>query len=599
MIYNSEGMLFNQIKKNELLLKDRSQSAWIVGYIARDYLKPSGDPEHPTTDKTINGKYNILQAAAIEAEDLPWEFNSAPQIIGQTSGYRLEIKSGSYKYHISYTYQGKTYSSTSDFTESLTLKYDRLGNYTGFEFQNNHPNVSGGSIARYTAADDFDIYADAKGTLILANDLGDYIKNTDLAIKRVPQSILNEQTVSDATQEQLMSYNGRIVKYANRYYRLLVEIVEDPTVDYSGTDYPILENSLDGFIDSWNADHGNTKPHLARAAKKLVMKAESAGVRVTPVSITTEELNVSIPIQEHRIHLNDAPYDMFAIPYSEIYLTQAGVNCNRDAALAMAFYAAAEMGSGVVYDVQLLPYCPCLDFVNNLGRIDESYGQEGYEYTYIKDTQNNVKSIMIWCSTSNGTIDLAESLEMNRPHYTHTEIDLDRIDEAEYVSFTNKPDRFGPGNIATLTVRDRQFMTRDVRAIDVVMVSGGTTPWRPDWTDMPTLDDELTWTQYKNSGKIVIKYKNSQAPRGESQVSFSFRYQFETYEEIYEYDLATDIKVSDNCDSYRLVSPNYNGIFEFSLAKNGGSVDLFNVDYTYKPHNPYIHVNPKFAGIYG
>lgn len=59
-----------------------------------------------------------------------------------------------------------------------------------------------------------------------------------------------------------------------------------------------------------------------------------------------------------------------------------------------------------------------------------------------------------------------------------------------------------------------------------------------------------------------------------------------------------EIKVANNCDAYRLCSPNYNGIFEFSAVKNGG-VDYFEVSYTYKPYQPYIHVNPNFKNLYG
>lgn len=106
LIYNSEGMLFNQIKTDEIMLKDRSATPWIVGYISRDYLKDS-------EAKEIHGKYNVLQSAAINASDLPWEFTSDPQIVGVTKGYRLTITSGDYIFHISTTYQGQTYSGTS------------------------------------------------------------------------------------------------------------------------------------------------------------------------------------------------------------------------------------------------------------------------------------------------------------------------------------------------------------------------------------------------------------------------------------------------------------------------------------------------------
>lgn len=66
--------------------------------------------------------------------------------------------------------------------------------------------------------------------------------------------------------------------------------------------------------------------------------------------------------------------------------------------------------------------------------------------------------------------------------------------------------------------------------------------------------------------------------------------------------------LSDNADinfkavnelcTWRLCSPNFNGAFEFNVAKNRG-VTGFNVDVTLKPYNPYIHVNPIFNGLYG
>ena len=59
-----------------------------------------------------------------------------------------------------------------------------------------------------------------------------------------------------------------------------------------------------------------------------------------------------------------------------------------------------------------------------------------------------------------------------------------------------------------------------------------------------------------------------------------------------------EFKVASECDMYRLCSPNYNGVFEFSAVRNGG-VSYFEVNATYKPYTPYIHVNPNFGRLYG
>lgn len=68
--------------------------------------------------------------------------------------------------------------------------------------------------------------------------------------------------------------------------------------------------------------------------------------------------------------------------------------------------------------------------------------------------------------------------------------------------------------------------------------------------------------------------------------------------ESYTNDEAIDKKLSNECDTYRLCSPNYDGMYEFSVAKNNG-VSKFNVDMTLKPYRPYIHINPDFKGLYG
>ena len=61
-----------------------------------------------------------------------------------------------------------------------------------------------------------------------------------------------------------------------------------------------------------------------------------------------------------------------------------------------------------------------------------------------------------------------------------------------------------------------------------------------------------------------------------------------------------EYKVFNACKKYRLVSPNYSSVFEFNPLKNNG-VSVFNVDFTYKPFNPYIHIAPFFneSGLYG
>ena len=61
-----------------------------------------------------------------------------------------------------------------------------------------------------------------------------------------------------------------------------------------------------------------------------------------------------------------------------------------------------------------------------------------------------------------------------------------------------------------------------------------------------------------------------------------------------------EFKVEHETSMYRLNSSNYSGSFEFKATSNRG-VSGFEINCTYKPFQPYIHVNPIFneGGLYG
>lgn len=61
---------------------------------------------------------------------------------------------------------------------------------------------------------------------------------------------------------------------------------------------------------------------------------------------------------------------------------------------------------------------------------------------------------------------------------------------------------------------------------------------------------------------------------------------------------AVERKVKNECDLVRIASPNGSNSFDFSPQMNDG-FDYIQVDCTYKPYSPYIHIAPDFAGLYG
>ena len=100
---------------------------------------------------------------------------------------------------------------------------------------------------------------------------------------------------------------------------------------------------------------------------------------------------------------------------------------------------------------------------------------------------------------------------------------------------------------------------------------------------IPPVADEYTIIKDGNSNNAGIIYWCTEN-------TFSF--------DISEEIIVDNVKLESITDKHRLSSPNWNGQFEFNAAKNGG-VNKFNVDCTYKPFTPYIHVNPNFGRLYG
>lgn len=96
-------------------------------------------------------------------------------------------------------------------------------------------------------------------------------------------------------------------------------------------------------------------------------------------------------------------------------------------------------------------------------------------------------------------------------------------------------------------------------------------------SDRTIFDENATAT----TAKLMIYYQASK------QLTFNINRSIQVKE----------TKIENECDMYRLVSPNGQGVFEFNLAKNGG-VDYFNIDCTLRPISPYIHVNPNFKRLY-
>ena len=122
------------------------------------------------------------------------------------------------------------------------------------------------------------------------------------------------------------------------------------------------------------------------------------------IELTSLGVSLYVDLNSDRAHLNDAPYDMFCIPFSDTLKLQYGstqFTCSKNVALSMATEIARDVGSNSVYDVQLLPYCPNRNLVVKSSSPSSVLDLTGLKYDLIKESATNApKSAVIWCTDS-------------------------------------------------------------------------------------------------------------------------------------------------------------------------------------------------------
>lgn len=93
--------------------------------------------------------------------------------------------------------------------------------------------------------------------------------------------------------------------------------------------------------------------------------------------------------------------------------------------------------------------------------------------------------------------------------------------------------------------------------------------------------------------------------RGQSKLALAIQLELSNFSQMFKisrFSWQDNLKLSNELDLYRIVSPNGVGEYEWSPAKNGtaiGTLPSFEVDCTLIPFHPYIKVNPYFGGLYG
>lgn len=393
LIFNREDVRVNQIKQSEQLIKDKTQCAWLVGYLDRKYAKDA--------DKTLEFEGTLIPDELINAAT-----------INDWSLYK--------KY--SNTYCKKLTDSEAQYKQWLQIPISR-GRYDN-SYNNylvNGPTT--GSDGKYLSTWESFILGTTKTTSDLCyattsdtdtnflNSLKSYLSanfpKSDFG-NGIKPMITDADTYSSSDYNSILSYVGKLVRTNDgKTYKISADIRSDYECNYNYV-ADSFYNKIDTLLRNFKTVSKGTLTY------KLIRYVSAAKIIATEVSGGQYQATIS----SSRYHLKDAPYDMFVMPYGDDITwkntSDFSVGVNKVEALGIAQGLAAELGSNLK-DIQLLPFCPTEAFVcstdNGVTTVDINASTDKdvrRTLIYSKGT-TNVRGAICWVTASSGS----KVVEMN------------------------------------------------------------------------------------------------------------------------------------------------------------------------------------------
>lgn len=460
-IFNDEGVSVNQILTRKELLSDQTGCPWIVGYIPKNF---------PEEETTFDFDFTPVTEETVEVETKASFYSSLGEYVEENQkiivGCVYKESEGLYNVTSLYIESNQNQISPSYF-------YDNSGNWS-----------EGPSFGTYSVyGRNSTLYNSAVGEM--ARSFGWYIDGYGREIKS-----LNLNPMS--------TYSALMANIPGRKESTFDSSILGKVIYISSTgEYKRVQRRgyTRRFSTVINADSGASWENLTRLFNRVDDNYATHRMSTSSLEMVCD-VNYSIyelvpfmskgiaTISQNRVRLNDQPYDMFCIPYSDdIYLEYNGFDIGtfqKDISMGFAQSISSALGSSASYDIQILPYCP----VPNLFEI------------------KNGKKVMHFKERASSAI----------------ETELEQVQG---------------GRIVTSAIF---------------------------WASSSSFEFSIPW-------KV---------------------------------DVPTDpveLKLIEICDKYRIASPNMSSFFDFSPMKNGG-VTSIDVVCSYRPYSPYIHLNPRFGGIY-
>lgn len=617
LLFNAEGMSFNQIKKDQIPLKDQSEMAWLVGYLSKN--------ADSATDKTISytypdtSDYDLTDSEVDFADSIEYR-DTTGNVVDQRSHNSFWVnESASYLKMRSVApvfWSGDLY---------MDIKFVlKTGIIVELEHQLNHFDWDGiNSIAM-----DFN---DDGNNELQYNDYVSWIQDwsrynngekpsvatawKDLKTSISGSVFSSSETVSNNIKNR---YEGKRILHDGRVYRLFIErIPHNREIFINGYDayFAAYRDSLEEKRTinnvTWTAFSDDNEKNKNKAKVELSYDEFIITAKEEP---TDESFSFTLPPSTQRNTCPNSQYDMFAMPVTaaglgfsvdgddckdtQFHLTviedntdvekTAYINAISGNQLMIAQMLSTKLGDHV-YDLQLLPYCP-IEFVyfnghnytthNFLnGATNQCYLDlmDSKDYSAIMTNGGEMAGIIFW--PKNAMFSKNIEISVGNEHKS-----------TEPVTIKNPTLVYNNSNHLGDPIWRLEFPYEaegSISTSDVTIPSGLNVSWMT--------------VSYSGNGHPCLYITSDQLPQSPTtsqqeildglEIAMTATWVFP--------DDAERLKVQNECEFQRLVSPNFNGMFEFKKCKMLGGVHDINVDCLYKPYSPYIKLNPDFSFLYG
>ena len=594
LLYNKESMTYNQIKGREFALTDTTECGWIIGYVPKDM---------PTTSNVLQGGINttiLLEGDPtdyIESDEVPGLTDLL--VPGDNTIYRKTLHDA-LTLHIPTIYNASvTNVYENPFTPTTSTA--KAGNYAAVTFSTDQAtnqvlDMSSyvGSLSTYEHGNTTSSIASDSG--LIANKSGTYYGYSNLLRIKATYKSGAKAMAYDSTTISTPSGSGSnnhdsIFKYSTS----AINAMNSHTGSW-GSSLTTVSNAINTAMSSYKLcdyEYNDSISNIQALNGKIIKYNGEF------YNISVESIGSTVLVYRSTTYMNsdiEVSWSSSAVGtvVPKYYATSAETNLNNLAGGFIAGWTSNVDSNFKTYGSNGTAFATKLYYTYNvtLSRIstetlhvvDRSCDDRAHTYDNSADL----------FAVPYGEIDFAISNTAPVTKYTTTKARSLAIARAIAARYSTNcydlqlvpycPSEIVRNYYATYREMGNNYVpylgNLDTKSYQIVYDSNenvvGYVLWptaSKDTFDVSEIRVNNTLTQISDLLKPSINYQGVLSD-------------------------ALTYKISNETEVCRLASPNFSGQFEFSIAKNNG-VTKFNVDYTYKPYAPYIHVNPDFKFIYG